>query len=192
MVAPEPRAADHPEPGVLAAYVDRALPGDARQAVERHLASCDDCRDEVRALHRLTRLRAVPRPVIWAPLLAAAALAAVLLLPAGRRSATSAPHRDAPSAADSPLLVVPIETVAGPVVFIWRSVAGADQYRLTLLDADGRPLFEASSADTALALPRGIALAPGTSYFWKVEARMDFDRWIASPLGAFQLTVPDP
>jgi tetratricopeptide (TPR) repeat protein len=37
--------AGHPDAETLAAYVDRRLPADARETVERHASECEDCRD---------------------------------------------------------------------------------------------------------------------------------------------------
>jgi hypothetical protein len=69
----------------------------------------------------------------------------------------------------------------------WAPVTEADRYRVTLFATSGRVLFEATGADTIVVLPDSVALTPGIRYLWKVEARVGFDRWVASNLVGFTL-----
>jgi hypothetical protein len=69
-------------------------------------------------------------------------------------------------------------------------VPRADRYELTLFDHEGSILWEAQTPDTAALAPESIGLAPGTSYFWKVEAQVDFGRWSESDLVEFTPITP--
>jgi hypothetical protein len=69
----------------------------------------------------------------------------------------------------------------------WTAVPGADRYRVTLFDADGRVLFETQVPDTIAALADSVSLQAGRPYFWKVEARTGFDRWTGSSLAEFRV-----
>jgi hypothetical protein len=73
---------------------------------------------------------------------------------------------------------------------IWTSVPGTHAYEITLYDDKGAVLWEASAADTAIAVPVRIALAPGRSYFWRVEARTEFQRTSGSDLVEFSVRAP--
>jgi hypothetical protein len=70
---------------------------------------------------------------------------------------------------------------------VWTSVPGAHAYEITLYDDKGSVLWEASGADTAIALPVRVALAPGRSYFWRVEARTGSERTSESDLVEFSV-----
>ncbi|OLD18763.1 MAG: hypothetical protein AUJ01_06985 [Acidobacteria bacterium 13_1_40CM_3_65_5] len=72
----------------------------------------------------------------------------------------------------------------------WSPVAGADRYRVTVFDATGGVVFVADVSDTAVAFPDSVALVPGASYLWKVNARTGFDRWAASELAEFSIAAP--
>jgi hypothetical protein len=72
----------------------------------------------------------------------------------------------------------------------WSAAAGADRYRVTLFDADGRVLYETEVGETVAPLPDSVAPGPGRPYLWKVEARTGFDRWSASDLVEFTVAGP--
>ena len=106
-------------------------------------------------------------------LAAAAALALLILWPRGTDDGGTTPPHRAPTitAAAAPIALSPVGAVADAAPLRWAAVAGADRYRVTLFDAGGRVLYETQVADTVAALPDSIAIAPGRSYLWKVEAR---------------------
>lgn len=80
---------DHVEPGELAGFVYGELEGERRAAVERHLAACGECREEVARWEavrgELRRWRLAERPVVRRPVWRGAwkAAAAVGLVVAG-------------------------------------------------------------------------------------------------------------
>lgn len=71
--------------------------------------------------------------------------------------------------------------------FRWSLVAGADRYRVTVFDAGGRVMYATEVADTSVPFPDSVALVPGASYLWKVDARTGFDRWTGSELAEFRV-----
>jgi len=81
---PSPSTTGCPDAMLLAAYIDKQLTGRERQRVEHHIASCQDCRDEVQAAdQRRATVAAAPHTVPAALLDKAAAL--------GARNAPTAP-----------------------------------------------------------------------------------------------------
>jgi hypothetical protein len=195
-------------------FVDGVMNPDDRAAMLVHLASCASCRSEVAALSRLitqpairselerldtaeSRTASPRRFVKFGGIIAAAAAAAVVALllvprsPQGEGPAGTAQHRAAVLTLSAPpVTVAPAGPVETPVRFVWTSVPRADRYELTLFDQSGSILWQTESSDTLVVLPDSIALASGASYFWKVEARIDFDRWSESGLAEFTLMTP--
>jgi len=186
----------------IAAFVDGALEGDARAVATTHLLSCARCRSAVASIARLARDPAVAaaaetdrasarwglrRPGLGVAVAAAAAVVILLAWPSviDRRSE---PHRGPPGGGNGvPRPISPVGPVAGARVLQWSAVPGADAYRITLFDRDGRVLWEARAGDTIVALPESVTARPRLPYFWKVEARIGFDRWTASELVEFRV-----
>ena len=75
---------------------------------------------------------------------------------------------------------------------LWSKAESADNYRLTLFDAEGLVVWRAATSDTQLALPDSVELQPGRLYLWTVEARIGFDVWESSALIEFQVQGPAP
>lgn len=180
----------HLESVEVAAYLDRGL-GESDQArVEAHLAECPECRAELVALTRLLRTRERPRRV-WLPLAAAAAILTLLVPwtrlvgPKSDVSSTGSLLREpASTTAVAPVLLRPRGTAAGPR-FIWSAVPGADRYRITVFTSDGSIAWESQVAETTVTLPD--TLPAGGRFFWKVEARVGFQRWVSSDLTEFSV-----
>lgn len=185
----------------LGAMADGSLDAESRSRVLPHLASCARCRSALASISRaltdpeLAReIRAVDTPATrrwWRVVVPVAAAATLLLLvrPAGLfRSPPDGGHR-APvlTNGSAPAGMVPTGVVASVTQLLWRSVAGADRYRVTLFDAGGRVLYEVEPRDTVVSLPDSLRLAPGQRYLWRVEAQVGFDRWVASDLIEFSV-----
>ncbi len=174
-----------------------------------HLASCGGCRSEVLALSRLIAKSAIDsdlEPAAGAAphtnrrrrfamaggvigTAAAAAAVAFLLIPRWLQDEDA--HR-APvlTLSAPPVAVAPAGSVVAPIQFVWTSVPRADRYLLTLFDETGSILWELQTTDSGAAVPDSIDLVPETSYFWKAEAQIGFDRWSESELVRFTLTTP--
>ena len=183
----------------IAALAEGSLGPAIRPPAVTHLASCAHCRRAVASVARALDDRAVARELTlgrgrWRFLRIAlpAAAAAVLLLVSWPPAATDwgSGHRDPPHGAAAPSPLSPVGAVANVALLRWTSVTGADGYRVTLFDAQGRVLFDMEVGDTIARLPDSLVFAPGQPYLWKVEARTGWDRWSASEL--VQFSVPGP
>ena len=173
----------HIAPADIAAYVDRRLASAERERVEAHLADCQECRDEVLAVSRLTRKSLVARrstaiiPFIG---VAAAAVIAVVLMrtpPTGSRLISERMRADTPALTGELGARIAIHspedgnTVATPhPMFIWASVGGPATYRLTVSDQDGAARWTIATSDTSATLPDSVHLDMRTGYFWYVDA----------------------
>ena len=82
--------------------------------------------------------------------------------------------------------------VATLPALIWSSVPHADRYQVTLYDEAGSVLWETHTADTAVAVPETVRLIPGVPHYWKVAARTELGRWVASDLTSFTLRRARP
>ena len=185
---------------IVATLASGTLDPGRRAAVLPHVASCARCREAVASVARALGDPSVARAVVDAergprrlyriavPLAAAAVLLLLLRSPAPEGVGGHRGDGDA----TAPVPVAPVGTVAAAPVLVWTRVSGADAYRVTLFDADGRVAYETRATDTVSALPDSVALVSGRPYLWKVEARIGFDRWITSALVEFSLAPHSP
>lgn len=67
----------------------------------------------------------------------------------------------------------------------WTGVPLADRYRVTVYDSAGTVLLDASTRDTAVAVPPGLRRTGPARYWSKVEARTGWDRWVESEWVSF-------
>ena len=186
----EHRTPGHLDPGVMAAFIDGALPPAERALAEAHLADCDECRAEFIAVSRLARTPSRRRA--WYIPAAAAAAAAVLFF-----AVTLQPTVDHPTppvyrepvitTTVAPVAIAPRGVVPAAATLIWTTVPYADLYRLTIFDEAGRAVWETQTRDTSVAIPGNIHLALRTSYFWKLEAQTGWNRWVPSELVEFSV-----
>jgi hypothetical protein len=185
----------------LGALAEGSLDAQARAELLPHLASCARCRSELASIARALaapeiaaelRGAGVPRANRWwrvAVPVAAAALLLLLIRPALIRTPPIGPHRDPVlTNGTAPAGIAPAGTVATVSRLLWKSVQGADRYRVTLFDAGGRVLYEVEPLDTLATLPDSVRLSPGQRYLWRVDARVGFDRWVASQLIEFTVS----
>lgn len=184
----EPEPVTHLESTEVAGYLDRTLSAADRARVEAHLTECRDCRAELIAVTRVLRGSERPRRLLL-PLAAAAAV--LLLVPWLHLTQTRQPgqpilREPASTTAVAPTAIAP-RGPAGGTRFVWSAVSGADRYRITVFTRDGSVAWEAQLAETTVALPESTPLAPGARYFWKVEARVGWQRWVSSDLTEFSV-----
>jgi anti-sigma factor RsiW len=168
----------HLSPEALAGYLDDALPREEQGQVELHLATCTPCREELAEVRRLQLHRSRRRwAVVLLPTAAAAAALLVIGLP---RPATTPSDIRARPAAEQPLAIVsPVssaEIAPGPVKFTWGSAGPRASYTLTLQAADGRVVWTWTATDTVAVLPDSVALGPGLTWFWYVDAMLSDGR----------------
>ena len=186
---------------IIAGLADGSLDPAVRATVLPHLAACVRCRTVLASVTRALAEPAVARGIsaanrgprrlyrVAVPLAAAAVLLLLLWSPAGEDGSG---HRGGGPVVRTPVPVSPVGTVAAATVLVWTSVPGADGYRVTLFDAEGRVAYEARATDTLAALPDSLVLVAGRHYLWKVEARTGFDRWITSELVDFSVAGHSP
>lgn len=185
---------------LLGALADGSLDAGATDDGLRHLASCAHCRRVVAslaaALDDPSVLAAAERGSRTArrwsrfviPVAAAAALAITVL---GRYAGGDGPSVMHRAPAVTPLIrpeaISPVGVGDHVEQVRWRTVPGAELYRVTLFQADGSALYEIETRDTTVALPDSLRLMRGSSYFWRVEARTGWNRWSASRLFEFSV-----
>jgi Putative zinc-finger len=186
-------AEGHLEADEVVAYVDRAVAGDERLRIEAHLTTCAECRAEVSEIVGVVRTMpklGQSRRRYWIPAAAAAVLAIVLAWPRDHRGGLTiaTEHRQgAVTTTIGPRPIAPAGETADADTLVWSAVPGADGYAVRLFDANSTVLWETQTIDTVAPLPSTIGLRAGATYYWKVEARAGFDRWVSSELVEFVL-----
>lgn len=206
---PEPfPGPDCPGGDVLAALAEGTLdPGDHAACIA-HLAACDYCRAAVAAVARALADSRVAREAdaveragrprnrrrgLVGVAVAAAAVLLLAILPTRLGEEAPDVHRaPAITAAAAPEAVSPVGAVRDARSFRWTSVAGAERYRVTMFDRDGSVRYETELTGTTVALPDSVRVARGETLWWKVDARVGFDRWVASRLIEFSLDAGAP
>lgn len=172
-----PPEQDHLSEKQLAAYVNRRLLTEEREAAIEHLAECAECRDEALATARVLRAERARRAKYMGVSVATAAALGLVLLVLVPRS---------PSESTGPVLregapaVVPGASIGvhspqntaqvGQIEFSWQHLGAEVRYRFSLTRSDGGDVWSGATADTSLTLPPDVMLAEGTTYFWWVDA----------------------
>jgi hypothetical protein len=188
------------EEDAVAGFVEGRLTPEQRAPVITHLLICARCRSTVAATGRLLAEEAVtkaiaggaaPRWKHWSLSLGLAAAAAIVLLVWPRGAAVVEPVpglRDSVIAgAPSPIAIAPRGSASGTDRFVWSSVPEVDRYRLRLYNEAGALVWTAEGPDTAVSLPDSVRLSTPATYFWKVEAQTEWQRWAGSDLVEFRL-----
>jgi hypothetical protein len=169
---------EHPAAELIAAYLSGTLSPPEEAALETHMAGCRPCRHEVTSARRIIRSRTSRRR--W--LVAATGAAAVLLLAVLIRGPQVTRPAEEPlragggveeNAAPGLAAFAPADgdTVSREGLhFVWAGHEGRPLYHVTVTDPSGRALWLRETSDTALVLPPEIALDPGRTYYWYVDA----------------------
>ena len=197
-----PSGPDCLDEATIAAVVDGTLDVAARDTATRHLGLCAHCRGAVASVIRGLGDTAIAREIATVdssprrrvsrfvlPAVAAAAFLVFLLQPRRAEDAGTSHRAPTLTSTAAPQPLAPVAAVAAARVLRWSAVPGADRYRVTLFDAQGRPLYEAQLADTVATLPDSVGLIAGRAYLWSVDARIGWDRWSSSPLTEFSVVA---
>jgi len=176
-------------------YIDGTLTDEVRADVERHLAECDSCREEVAASSRLITTLPAParRTFPWRlafPLAAGILAVLVLRRPVPRAEVAPAQERGAPNDASHIALVSPApDALLAPTGsrFVWHAINGSIGYRIVIKDASGAPVWSADAADTMLVLPPSVRLRAGELYAWRVDGQRADGTTAASTEASFQV-----
>jgi hypothetical protein len=221
--APQPNAAtlDCLDEEWIAAFAEGSVDPSESAAQTAHLLACARCSRQVASVARMLddavvadeAARLTPRRPAMLPrrrgvmtAVAGVAAAAALFLMIGRSDVPKASgsgtpsfgepryRESSPTGAVPPRPLAPIGDVSATDSLRWSSVARADRYRLTVFGRDGSVILETQTADTVVAVPSQVGRTVGTSYLWRVEARVGWeDRWVASDLAEFTVRpAPEP
>lgn len=184
----------------ITTLAERGLDSPLGRAATDHLLACANCRKRVADLSRLLRddrvaaeirsLEALPvlpdRKRWWlraAGGLAAAAVLVLLVRTTGPREVRDPVYREEPvTLMTAPVPLEPAGTVTEVDSLSWRGVSRASQYRVVLFSQEGATVWESVTSDTVIAVPASVRLHDGATYYWKVEARTDWNRWTASEM----------
>ena len=179
----------------IASLIDGSLSPEDRAGAERHLAHCDDCREELAASTRavaaatVTPARRIPWRLI-APLAAGIVLAVLLRPPGASDRVVESPERT-PPLRDAAIVTVfpPAKTTlpSGALRFVWRSIESNIGYRVVVKDMSGAPVWSGDVADTVLMLPDTVRFREGASYIWRVDAERADGTTASSPETAFRI-----
>lgn len=201
---------EHVKPDELAAYADRALDPDDLRRIEAHLVDCAECRTELvsglRAALEFEKEDVIPlhqgydsgsqqRRVRWPVLATLAAAAAVLIIavPGVRDRAERSPiERNTPGIG---VPVVPRIQIISPQeghairterpLLTWKQENDASDFQVSVTDAAGRVLWNATTSDTSIVLPRKVLNAGRGQYFWYVDALRADGRTLTSGVHSF-------
>jgi hypothetical protein len=159
-----------PAPEALFALAERTGNETERLATASHVATCMDCQRDLnllRAVHA-TKPQALRRFTTNA---AAAAILVVAGIPVLSRLGRQSPAGDVQRSGADIVLVAPKGDVREDrPLFVWKPVASAEQYEVTVVGADGSIPLRQTTRDTTLAAP--ASLAAGADYVWTVMARL--------------------
>jgi hypothetical protein len=196
-----------PDEQVIAGFVAGVLSRPARSECIEHMVGCGHCRALVADIAMLMadaavaekihadtprRLRAAPVALHrWRHLVPIAAAAALLIIVASsvvNRGEPAIRHRDEPTTREAAAsTVAPLGTVDSVATLVWTNALDGAEYRISLFDHEGTLKWEDTGLDTTAVLPDSVHLLPNAVYYWKVEARRGFGRWISSGLTKFEI-----
>lgn len=168
----------------VAAFLESRLTGADRGRTISHLASCDECRQE------LTELRAVldtahqrPSRGRFAATAAVAAILAFVILPRlfsdraydGNTGVTRADDSRFPDGTQVIGVVGPPDRASvsrANVKLTWHQAGAGASYLVSVLDTSGTTVWTVSVSDTSVLVAESASFMIGSRYFWSVDARL--------------------
>ena len=183
----------------VAAYLDLTLADTERAEVDRHLADCATCREEMNETLRLVKAThgRSRRWSHWVWIGAAAAIVTtILVLPIGEPGElpTTDILREGGGAGVELARIVPLppntSLVGGqPVVTLgWESRPGDLTYRVTLSDGVGATLWTGETTEASVTLDPMPEIQTGALLFWYVDASLPNGE--SATTGVQQLIIP--
>lgn len=179
-------ACTDPELGkLIGSYELNLLSDEERKRFEDHVVACDEC---VKELYRMAPVaqgmlqRRVSRRRNWMLLAATLTVVAFGLYAVIREPAPDETFRGTESG--TVVLFEPIGEVPLPERLDWKLVPLASHYEVTIETTGGGTLWHEEVQAPPVALPAEVVerMAPGETYFWRVEAvGEDGTRWNSPP-----------
>ena len=178
---------EHMSADRISAYLGGGLSESDRNAFERHLLVCADCRQDLAEASELVGAKRSRWLTVGAPLAAAAILAVVVMPITTWNEGPTLRGPQLEGVAEFAVVTPSDDAVVNPdsLVFQWRSVGVDAHFQFTLTDANGDVVYTGGTPDTALTLPRSVGLTPGAIYFWYVDALLPGARSTTSGVQEF-------
>jgi len=159
-----PRAGgeSHPEPEALVAVAERSGSEAVRLEVLDHVMACEACRRELDVVRASLLAAGMPRQRTWfrSPAIGMMAIAATLLVVAGvRLFMTSSVDQEAGPRLRGGSAVTTYPARWLPSVgagLAWRPTAGAESYRLEVVDENGAAVVDSTMRDTTVVVPDSL------------------------------------
>lgn len=143
--------------------------------MERHLADCPTCREELAGSARLVQSIPPRRStrILYSGfgVAAAAAIGVAVFIPM-RAPSPDAPHeRGRPAGEIAVVAPRPGATVtAADVRFVWHPDSSAAGYRVVVTTTSGTLVWDHEASDTSIAPPGVATFVNGGEFYWHVEA----------------------
>jgi len=192
--------ARHPDDAAVAGYLDRTLAPDDYARVEAHLAACAECQRDVVAVTRVLAEAQAPRgrrfwvlstSVIGGLVAAGLALWVGVGLGPSRAARLRADGISGDEGVPALMATAPAEaeTVArGGLVFRWSPAEDPDAlYELVISDSVGHVTLRRETRVTVLDLEPAAELAPGSLYYWYVDALLSDGRSATTGVRTFRI-----
>ena len=176
----------HLTTGEVAAYLGKTLTAPEQERVERHLAQCVECRDEVVQVHNIESVSRRPGKGMYIGIGAvatAAILALIFVTPLGRQLPfTDAESPTRSSATEGAVAIGAIAPADGGRVIregltlLWHGVSAETSYQITLTNQQGDVVWTERTADTTAIVPSTVELISDVSYYWYVDTLLEDGR----------------
>ncbi len=180
---------EHMSADRISAYLGGALSESDRNAFERRLLVCADCRQDLAEASQLVGAKRSRWLTVGAPLAAAAVLMVIVLPITTSNEGPTLRGPQLEGVAEFAVVTPSDNAVVNPdsLVFQWRSVGVDAHFQFTLTDANGDVVYSLSTSDTVLTLPRSVGLTPGAQFYWYVDALLEGAR--SSTTGVLEFAV---
>ena len=167
----------HPEPEALVAVAERSGSEAVRLEVLDHVMACSACRRELELIRASLTAAGMPRHRSWfrSPSIGLIAIAATLLMVAGVRLfvASSTDSEAGPRLrGGSAVVTYPARVLRNVGVGLaWRPTAGAESYRLEVVDDAGVAVVDSTMRDTTFVVADSL-LRNRRELTWSVAATL--------------------
>lgn len=187
----QPRSSNaHLEAEEVLGYVAGTLSSAERDHLERHLADCAECTSEIAAVGRL---RPWDRPHVRRLATVAAAAAAVVgIAVLGPGLLRHTPAGGAVRGSEAQAAVTVLQPKDGAILhaahdLVWRPVAGATAYRVSVSRPNGDSVWATTTRDTTARASDALSRAGPELYYWYVDVLLSDARSVAGSAHEFRI-----